>query len=53
MTQFKKINNEVFYTQNTITQINQEDISFLKDNIKYADKKRIRLCTHRLSLIHI
>ena len=33
MTQFKKINNEVFYTQDSITQINQEDISFLKDNI--------------------
>ena len=36
MTQFKKINNEVFYTQDTITQINQKDISFLKDpsNVK-------------------
>ena len=46
MTQFKKINNEVFYTQDTITQINQKDISFLKANIKNTEKKRIRLCTH-------
>ena len=40
MTQFKKINNEVFYTKNTITQINEEDISFLKTNIKNTEKKR-------------
>lgn len=46
MTQFKKINNEVFYTKNTITQINEEDISFLKTNIKNTEKKRIRLCAH-------
>ena len=46
MIKFKKINNEVFYTQNTITQINEEDISFLKANIKNTEKKRIRLCTH-------
>jgi len=46
MTQFKKINNEVFYTKNTITQINEKDISFLKTNIKNTEKRRIRLCTH-------
>jgi len=46
MTKFKKINNEVFYTQNTITKINEQDISFLKANIKNTKKKRIRLCTH-------
>jgi len=46
MTQFKKISNEVFYTENTITQISENDISFLKANIKNTEKKRIRLCTH-------
>ena len=46
MTQFKKISNEVFYTKNTITQINENDISFLKANIKNTERKRIRLCSH-------
>ena len=30
MTQFKKINNEVFYTNKTIAQIENSDIAFLK-----------------------
>ena len=46
MTQFKKINNEVFYTEKTITEIKTEDISFLKSNVKNTQKKRIRICTH-------
>ena len=46
MIQFKKINNEVFYTKKKISQIKDSDIAFLKDNIKNTEKKRIRLCTH-------
>ena len=46
MIQFKKINNEVFYTEKKISQIKDSDIAFLKDNIKNTEKKRIRLCTH-------
>tara|TARA_B100001765_G_C19490164_1_gene333500 strand:- start:662 stop:1192 length:531 start_codon:yes stop_codon:yes gene_type:complete len=46
MTQFKKINNEVFYSEKNISQIKNADLVFLKDNIKNTEKKRIRLCTH-------
>ena len=46
MNQFKKINNEVFFTEKTITKIKDEDIKFLKTNVKNTEKKRIRLCTH-------
>ena len=46
MIQFKKINNEVFYTEKNISQIKDSDIAFLKDNINNTEKKRIRLCTH-------
>ena len=46
MIQFKKINNEVFYTEKKISQIKDSDIAFLKDNIKNTKKKRIRICTH-------
>ena len=40
MMQFKKINNEVFYTEKKISQIKDSDIAFLKDNIKNTKKKR-------------
>jgi|TARA_B100001964_G_C14244424_1_gene606670 cupin fold WbuC family metalloprotein len=46
MMQFKKISNEVFYTNKTITQIEDRDIAFLKANVKNTEKKRIRLCMH-------
>jgi cupin fold WbuC family metalloprotein len=46
MSKFKKINDEVFYTSKKITQIEDNDIVFLKNNIKKTKKKRIRLCTH-------
>ena len=46
MNQFKKINNEVFFTEKTITKIEDVDIKFLKANVKNTEKKRIRLCTH-------
>ena len=46
MNQFKKINNEVFFTEKTITKIENDDIKFLKANVKNTEKKRIRLCTH-------
>ena len=41
MIQFKKINNEVFYTEKNISQIKDSDIAFLKDNINNTEKKRI------------
>ena len=46
MKKFKKINNEVFYTNKTIAQIENSDIAFLKANLKKTERKRIRLCTH-------
>ena len=46
MSKFKKINDEVFYTSKKITQIGDNDIVFLKNNIKKTEKKRIRLCAH-------
>ena len=46
MNQFKKINNEVFFTKKTITKIEDVDIKFLKANVKNTENKRIRLCTH-------
>ena len=42
MTQFKKINNEVFYTNKTIAQIENSDIAFLKANLKKTERKRTR-----------
>ena len=39
MKKFKKINNEVFYTEKKISQIKASDIAFLKDNIKNTEKK--------------
>ena len=46
MNKFKKINDEVFYTKDEITSINQQDIDFLKSNANKNNKKRIRICTH-------
>ena len=42
MNKFKKINDEVFYTKDEITSINQQDIDFLKSNANKNNKKRIR-----------
>ena len=46
MTKFKKINNEVFYTEKLVTEINGNDLTFLKKNVKNTQKNRIRICTH-------
>ena len=46
MKQFKKISNEVYYTDKTITKIEDHDIKFLKANVKDTQRKRIRICTH-------
>ena len=35
MNKFKKINDEVFYTKDEITSINQQDIDFLKSNANF------------------
>ena len=40
MSKFKKINDEVFYTSKKITQIEDNDIVFLKNNIKKTKKKK-------------
>ena len=46
MKKFKKLNNEVFYSVKKITEINSNDILFLKSNVDRTKKKRIRICTH-------
>ncbi len=46
MKNFKKINDQVFYTKSTITSISHDEISFLKLNADKSVKKRIRICTH-------
>ena len=46
MTKFKKINNEVFYAEKLVTEINGNDLTFLKNNVKNPQNKRIRICTH-------
>jgi|TARA_Y100000294_G_C8515413_1_gene320625 cupin fold WbuC family metalloprotein len=46
MKKFKKINNEVYYTEKKITQIDDKDILFLKSNVHKTKKKRIRICAH-------
>ena len=39
MKKFKKINNEVYYTEKKITQIDDKDILFLKSNVHKTKKK--------------
>ena len=46
MKKFKKLNNEVFYAVKKITEINSNDILFLKSNVDKTKRKRIRICTH-------
>ena len=41
-----EFNEEVFYTKDAITCINQQSIDFLKSKAKNNRRKRARLCTH-------
>ena len=42
----KEFSEEVFYTQDLITCVNQESIDFLKSKARKNLRKRARLCTH-------
>ena len=47
MIDLKKINNEVFYSKNKVEFINSNHINFLKKNVKFAKRKRARICMHK------
>jgi len=47
MIDLKKINNEVFYSKNKVEFINSNHINFLKKNVKFARRKRARICMHK------
>ena len=42
----KEISNEVFYADQSIVQVDQKDIQFLKDKALENKRQRSRLCTH-------
>ena len=44
---YKKINDEVYYTQDIITKVDRKDIDFLKSLASQNKRKRVRLCTHK------
>ena len=46
MINLKKKNNEIFYSKNSIEFINYKHINFLKKNLKFAKRKRARICLH-------
>lgn len=43
---FKKKNSEIFYSKKKIEFINYKHINFLKKNVKFAKRKRARICMH-------
>jgi len=43
----KIINEEVFFTDEPIVKVSNEDITFLKRKSKSNQRKRVRLCAHR------
>jgi cupin fold WbuC family metalloprotein len=45
--QIKKVNDEVLYADETIVNVDYQDIAFLKKNVQHNERKRIRLCTHQ------
>ena len=48
MHNLKKINNEVYFTNNKeLNFINKIHIKFLKSKVKKAKKKRARICLHK------
>ncbi len=46
MDKFKKINDEVYYFNNTYKFITNEDINFIKQRAKENSSQKCRLCTH-------
>ena len=54
MTDFTEIDEEVFYTSNSITKVSDKDVMFLKGKAEDNRRKRVRLCTHpdRSSALH-
>ena len=48
MKKFKKINNEVYYTEKKITQIDDKDILFLKSNVHKTKKNTKNMKALRL-----
>ncbi|MFC1570453.1 WbuC family cupin fold metalloprotein [Candidatus Omnitrophota bacterium] len=42
----KKINEEVYYTEDSITKVDRSDIDFLKEKALGNERKRARLCSH-------
>jgi cupin fold WbuC family metalloprotein len=43
----KKINDEVFFADESIVRLRNHDLSFLKDKAQLSKRKRARICTHR------
>jgi len=46
MLEFVKINDEVLYTTEPVTQVNADDIARLKEMAKANPRRRVRLCGH-------
>jgi len=42
----KRLNKEVFSAKGPIVKIGNEDVEFLKEEVQYNERHRIRLCTH-------
>jgi cupin fold WbuC family metalloprotein len=43
---YKKFNDEVYFTQENITKVSFNDIKFLINKAKTNERNRVRLCTH-------
>ena len=41
-----KINDEVFYTRDSVAKVDKEDVEFLKSTARSNDRKRARICSH-------
>lgn len=42
----KKVNDEIYYSTETVTRIDSQDITFLKEKAVLNLRKRVRICTH-------
>lgn len=43
----KKINDEIFYAEDKVIQVGQNEIDFLKQKAMQNERRRSRLCTHK------
>ncbi|TRZ54080.1 cupin fold metalloprotein, WbuC family [bacterium] len=48
MMRFKRLNAEVLFTQESLTEVSSADIQSLKDHAGKNERKRIRLCAHQV-----